>query len=210
MVVTVSGFSKREIEKYYPRTKGKVSVVPNAWQHINRTEPDDSVINRFGLTSGSYFFAMSSLAPNKNLWWIAETARLNPNEIFAVAGGMNSRVFGRHGIPEADNVRYLGYVTDEEAKTLMQSCKAFLYPTIYEGFGIPPMEALACGARIVISDTEVMHEVYGDTATYVDPSVPVTDIGRVVSATKVDGTSVLNSYSWTDSASKLLNLLRVF
>lgn len=207
IILTVSEFSRREIEKYYPDSKGKVYVVPNAWQHIERVVPDFSVLNRNGLEEGRYYFAMSSLAPNKNLSWIVEAARLNPSEIFAVAGGFNSKVFGDHDIPQADNVKYLGYVSDCEAKALMASCKCFLYPTFYEGFGIPPMEALASGAPVVVvSDTEVMHEVYKNDVEYVDPRNAQT-LSYTSPAIPKTKHSVLGRYSWQRSAEYLYCLL---
>ena len=208
-VLTVSDFSKREIERYYPAAKGKVEVVPNAWQHIERIEPDLSVLDRSSLKPGSYFFAMSSLAPNKNLRWIVETARLNPSETFAVAGGINGKVFGEHEIPRADNVKYLGYVSDGEAKALMANCKCFLYPTFYEGFGIPPMEALASGApAVAVSDTEVMHEVYGDSALYLDPKKPCSNMNKMLYARNDAARYPLKQYSWAASAKLLFDAMR--
>lgn len=209
VVLTDSNFSKGEIEKYYPAARGKIDVIPCAWQHVERVEADPSVLARAGLEQGSFYFAMSSLAPNKNLRWLVETARLNPSETLAVAGGINSKVFGKHDIPEADNVRYLGYVTDGEAKALMQGCKGFLYPTFYEGFGIPPMEAMACGAPVAVSDTEVMREVYGDAVHYVDPHEPCGDLTSLLSHSVCDAEVVLNLYSWEKTAQKLYEVIKL-
>lgn len=209
LILTVSDFSKNEIEKYYPSARGKIHVVPNAWQHIERTKPDYSIFSRSDLEPGSYYFAMSSLAPNKNLKWIVETACLNPSDTFAVAGGINLKVFGEHDIPKAENVKYLGYVTDGEAKALMASCKCFLYPTFYEGFGIPPMEALACGARsVMVSDTEVMHEVYGVDVQYINPRLPqLMDCMRCEHVFD-NRPGVLDRYSWKKSAGMLRSILQ--
>lgn len=205
-IITVSDFSKSEIEKYFPEARGKIEVVPNAWQHIQQINADARILNREKLRPGEFYFAMSSLAPNKNLEWLVETARLNANETFAIAGGMNSKVFGEHDIPQADNVKYLGYVSDGEAKALMQACKAFLYPTFYEGFGIPPMEAMACGTSAVVSDTSVMHEIYGDSVAYIDPYRPIElkEIHTPPGASK----TVLDRFSWTASSNRLFEILR--
>lgn len=208
-VVTVSRFSESEILRYYPAARGKTAVVPNAWQHVERVGQDDAALGGFGLEPGGYYFAMSSLAPNKNLKWIAETARLNPDCTFAVAGGINTKVFGEHDIPEADNVKYLGYVSDEEAKALMAHCRAFFYPTFYEGFGIPPMEAMASGApAVVVGDNPCMHEVYGDEVGYVDPRTPLEapELTRV--SLKNGPYSLLGRYCWQDSARQMFALLR--
>lgn len=209
-IVTDSDFAKREIEKYYPASRGKIVVVPAAWQHIGRTKADHGIFERFpAITPGKYYFAMSSLAPNKNLKWLVETARLNPDETIVIAGGLNGKVFADSGIPEADNVVYPGYVSDGEAKALMEGCKGFLFPTFYEGFGIPPLEALACGASVAVSDTEVMHEVYEGGAAYVDPHEPCGDLAGLFSGGSViSAKDVLGRYSWEESAKKMYRLLR--
>lgn len=207
-IATVTDFSRGEIERYYPAAKGRVRIVPDAWQHMERIEADGEALSKHpALREGSYYFAMSSLAPNKNLKWLVETARLNPRETIAVAGGVNRKVFGEHSIPEADNVVYLGYVTDGEAKALMMKCKGFLFPTFYEGFGIPPMEALACGAQAAVSDTPCMREVYGGSVRYLDPNAPCADLNALFSETTDGIDDVLKKYDWRKSAKKLLSLL---
>lgn len=206
-VITVSDFSKCEIERFYPAAKGKIAVIPNAWQHIDSIKADDSVISKNGLVSGEYWFAMSSLAPNKNLKWIAETAKMNPQEQFAVAGGINQKVFGRGDIPQSSNIKYLGYVEDAQAKALMSHSKAFLFPTFYEGFGIPPMEAMACGVSAIVSDSQTMREIYGESVSYIDPFSPTAELDSLLSARTLDCSCVLSQYSWTASARKLYGLM---
>lgn len=205
MIITVSNFSKREIEHYYPAARRKITVAPNGWQHMERVEADEGIFGRYPeIKPGEYYFAMSSLAPNKNLNWLVETARLNPEEIIVIAGGLNSKVFAELDIPEAKNVVYPGYVSDGEAKALMRGCKGFLFPTFYEGFGIPPMEALSCGAPIAVSDTEVMHEVYGGSARYVDSASPCDDLMGLFEEPTLPVDVALSRYSWTESARKIL------
>lgn len=209
IILTVSRFSKSEIEKYYPVTSGKVEIAPCAWQHIEDISEDDSVLQRNGLKDREYYFAMSSLAPNKNLNWIVNTARLNSNAVFAVAGGINTRIFGEHDIPAASNVKYLGYVSDAEAKSLMAHCSAFLFPTFYEGFGIPPMEALASGAvSVIVSDNPCMKEVYGDYVDYLNPNSPMNNLSRKTLTSKDSVQKLLSKFSWKKSSEKILSLIR--
>lgn len=209
-IITVSRFSESEITRYYPGALGRTEVVPNAWQHIERVQEDESALAKYSLEPRSYYFAMSSLAPSKNLKWIAETAKLNPECTFAVAGGINTAIFGECDIPKSDNVRYLGYVSDGEAKSLMANCKAFLYPTLYEGFGIPPMEAMAVGApQVVVSDIPCMHEIYGNATIYIDPCEPCGDLNILnLNESSHNFERVLEKYSWEISASALLASLK--
>lgn len=208
-ILTVSEFSKREIEKYYPKAKGKIVVAKNAWQHFRRGVPSDETLQKYGLERGKYFFAMSSLEPNKNLKWIVESARRNPTETFAVAGGINRKVFSdaKEELPE--NVRLLGYVSDEEASSLMADCRAFLFVTFYEGFGLPPLEALAAGApTVIVSDTEVMHEVFGDSAVYVAPDCYDCDLNALAAERRE--ISCLDNYSWETSAEIIFGILKKY
>ncbi len=207
-IITVSEFSKGEIERYYPAAKGNISVVYNAWQHIGRTCSDMGVLEKNGIDPQTYYFAMSSLAPNKNLKWLAETARLNPGETIVIAGAANARLFGKHDIPVAENVIYLGYISDAEARALMENCKAFLFPTFYEGFGLPPIEAMACGAPAIVSDNACMREVYGNCVAYVDPNIPVRNLNELLSEARgKDASPALHKYSWDASAEKLYGIM---
>lgn len=188
---------------------GKIEVIPCAWQHMERLKADTAALVKYGLRRGDYWFAMSSLTPNKNLRWIAETARLNQGEHFVVAGGINAKTFGQHDIPTAENVDYLGYVSDAEAKALMAGCKGFLFPTFYEGFGMPPMEAMASGAPVcVVGDNPCMHEVYRDSVAYVDPYVPCPDLAALAGVSTETPDAVLSRFSWRKSASRMLEALR--
>lgn len=201
-IITISEFSKEEILKYY-RVKGeKIVVVPCAWQHIERTEYSENALDKYGLSKGTYYYSMCSLEPNKNFRWIAEAAKKNSNDVFAVAGSINREVFSNGlGFDCPENMKLLGYVSDEEAKTLMRDCKAFLFPSFYEGFGMPPLEALGAGAPyVVVSDTPVMHEVFDAAAVYLNPSdyehIELQQNHPEESNRKV----VLSKYSWKKSA----------
>jgi glycosyltransferase involved in cell wall biosynthesis len=167
-------------------------------------------MSKFGVKKGTYFFSMSSIAPTKNFKWVIEAAKQNRNHIFIIAGGTDPKSFGISSLEEVPNVRYVGRVSDEDAKLLMRDCKAFLFPSYYEGFGIPPMEALACGAsEVVVSDIPVMHEVCGTSAHYIDPfDYRNIDMNRIMCGTVSDGSYVLEKYGWEESAKILLNVLK--
>lgn len=206
-IITVSEFSKREIIKYYHVKPEKIHVIPNAWQHYERISYDENTLSKYGLEKEQYFFSMCSLEPNKNFKWIAEAAKQNPDMIFAVAGSINEKVFADGlGFDCPVNMKLLGYVSDEEAKTLMRDCRAFLFPTFYEGFGIPPLEAISAGAKqVVVSDTEVMHEIFGDSVNFIDPFASDTELKNV----RIVGDKLpLEKYSWIKSAEILLKLLK--
>lgn len=126
----------------------------------------------------------------------------------AIAGGGSLAAEAeRLGLADLPNVLYLGYVSDGAAKALMAHCKAFLFPTLYEGFGIPPLEAAACGApQIIVSDTPCMREVYGPCAAYIDLTANPGDVDDVTPATAPTA-ALLEKYSWDKSAERLLQIL---
>ncbi len=204
-IITVSEFSKKEIIKNYGIKSDRITVIPNAWQHFQRIEFDENALSKYDLEKKKYYFAMSSMAPNKNFKWIAAAAKNNPNKIFAVSGSINKKVFGNifdFDIPS--NLKFLGYVSDEEAKTLMRDCKAFLFPTFYEGFGIPPLEALSVDAKVVVSDASCMREIFGDSVFYVDPHEYNADLNNFKQPKSSDIKKTLSKYSWKSSSEKLM------
>ncbi len=208
-LITVSEFSKNEIEKYYGKLKRQIRVVPSCWEHYARIGYDENAVSKYQLSSGNFYFALGSLDPDKNFTWIAQTARQYPEYQFAIAGSINEKVFS--SILETEppsNMRFLGYVSDAEAKTLMRECKAFLFPSFYEGFGLTPLEALSAGARcLVVSDIPVMHEMFGDSVNYIDPYDGHADLTRLSEISEAAGDGILKKYSWEKSARELLAVL---
>ncbi len=206
-IITVSEFSKKEIIKYYGVSEDRIVVIPNAWQHYERVEFSEGTLKKYRLEKNDFYFGMGSLEPNKNFKWIAETARQMPDQIFAIAGSINEQVFSDNlGFQCPSNMKLLGFVSDSEAKTLMRDCKAFLFPSIYEGFGIPPLEAMSAGCKcIIVSDTEVMHEILFDAVNYINHLKN----GHIENLNVIDNKfGILDRYSWHISSLKLFDLLK--
>ena len=206
-IITVSEFSKKEIIKYYGVSEDRIVVIPNAWQHYVRVEFSEGTLKKYGLEKNDFYFGLGSLEPNKNFKWIAETARQMPDQIFAIAGSINEQVFSDNlGFQCPSNMKLLGFVSDSEAKTLMRDCKAFLFPSIYEGFGIPPLEAMSAGCKcIIVSDTEVMHEILFDAVNYINHLKN----GHIENLNVIDNKfGILDRYSWHISSLKLFDLLK--
>ncbi|MET1249196.1 glycosyltransferase family 1 protein [Sporolactobacillus sp. STCC-11] len=211
LILTDSESAKKDLINYYPYLNPeKVVVIYPSWQHFQRIRFDECTLDKYALEKDNFYFAMGSMEPNKNFKWIAEVAKKNGDKFFVVAGSINEKVFAdglEFECPQ--NMKLLGYVSDGEAKTLMRDCKAFLFPTIYEGFGIPPLEAISAGAReIVVSDTEIMHELFEDTVNYIDPKDFNLKITNFQSMSETDAKRILEKYIWEQSAEKLYSLFK--
>ena len=209
-ILTVSDFSKAEIERVYNVDENRIFVIKNSWQHMGDIRENDETFEKFPfLEKNNYFFYMSTLAENKNFSWVLHAAKNNPNYVFAVAGYGKQKAFAEtEGFSDMPNIHFLGYLSDDDAKTLMHYCKAFLFPTLYEGFGMPPLEAVACGCKnIIISDIPVMHEIYGDYANYINPFEYDNNEIDCINGKK-NIRSLLDNYSWKDSAEKLYKILK--
>ena len=93
------------------------------------------------------------------------------------------------------------------AKALMTYCKAFIFPSYYEGFGIPPLEALSVGAKIIVSDRASLPEIFGKAAVYISPDDPYVNLSELMKEETTGSEEILDAYSWEKQAYKLNQLL---
>lgn len=151
-VIAVSKFTERELGSLLRVDHAKVRVIPNA--------VEDVFVPEGPRADGDYTLAVGTLEPRKNLARIAS----------AVDGEL--RVVGARGwggVEPPPNVTWLGDVTDARLAELYRGARCLVYASLYEGFGIPVAEALACGCPVVTSHGSAMEEIAGETAVYVDP-----------------------------------------
>jgi glycosyltransferase involved in cell wall biosynthesis len=175
-VITVSHFSKGRIVQLTAVDPERVHVIPNGVEP--RFRPIDSDIvqqvrTRFEL-GNPYILFVGSLEPRKNLRILLEAWSLGTFEgaILAVVGA-SGHLFPKLQFESLPNgVRLLGNVDDEVLPALYSGAAGFVYPSIYEGFGLPPLEAMACGCPVAVSDIPAHREVCGRPAAYFDPFTP--------------------------------------
>ena len=203
-IITVSNFSKKDIEKHYSSAIGKVHVVPSAWQHVLKFKEAPDWQSRYPfLKPKNYLFSLSQLSKNKNGRWIIEAAKHNPDMTFAMAGKMYETEYS--DIPS--NVHMLGFISDEDACSLMKNCRAFIFPSLYEGFGLPPLEAMGLGSDVIVSNATSLPEVYGDCAHYIDPMNYDVDFDSILNEPLKDKKEVLDKYSFQKSAKLLYDII---
>ena len=199
-ILTVSNFSKKEIENYY--NINNVKIISNSYEHINKIKSDNTIFNKIKeVRKEQYFFTLGTVQKSKNIDWILNIAKKYPNEKFVITGYKNQKIKFN-----LDNVIYTGYLSDEEIKALMENCKAYIIPSFYEGFGIPPLEAFALGKNVIASDIPVMHEIFENEVTYINPKKYEVDLNNLV---KVENREkILNKYSWRKSAKDLIEIIK--
>jgi len=210
-IVTVSYFSRNQIASNYHLNPEKITVVYNGWEHFSRIKSDYSVFNDFPILLTPFYFSLGSLSKRKNIKWIIEYASKNPSSFFALSGiSLNTCIIDELSGSIPSNVILLGYLDDSKVKALMEKCKAFIQPSYYEGFGIPPLEALSCGAQIIISKAASLPEIYGKTAHYIDPFNTDVDLDELLSQPVDPPDEILEKYSYVTSARQVYELIQKF
>ncbi len=181
-VITVSESSRRDIANYYNVDPEKIRVVyqsiaPNYRVLHDRAEVEN-VMARYGI-NGRYLLAVGNLQPRKNLPRLvrafAQSKRMGAYDGRLVLVGKSmwreSQIFQeirQHGLE--NEVIATGYIPEEDVVALYNGADAFIYPSIYEGFGLPPLEAMACGCPVITGKTSSLPEVVGPAGIMVDPT----------------------------------------
>lgn len=180
-ILTPSQFSKQEIIKYHHVPEEKIKViscgVDNSIYHIYAKEKIEEIKRKYKI-SGEYYLYVGTLEPRKNL----ERVILAYSRIITKKKGVPGLVLaGKKGwmyrnifklirrLQLEKKVIITGYLPKEDIPVLMSGAKIFLYPSLYEGFGMPPLEAMACRTAVLSSNAASLPEVVGDAGVLVNP-----------------------------------------
>lgn len=171
-LVTISEFSRDEIVGRYPRSADKIHVV-----HNGVTPPDRSGFEPLAsVADGQFLLFVGSINPRKNIAGLLRSYRLfrerTDHDVPLVLAGSYRDVFSEVDHPEVPGVYTPGYVSDSQLRWLYDNATAFLYPSLYEGFGLPILEAMSWETPVLTSDRGAMAEVAADAALLVDPADP--------------------------------------
>ena len=181
IIVTPSHAVRNEVCEFLRVNPDKVVVVPDAPRScFRRLMPEQTVETRRRLQiEDDFLLFVGTIEPRKNLNRLVQafelvlnTTNLRPQLVIAgTPGWLTEELFSYVAQSEAANrIRWTGYVTDEDLCALYSSCRLFIYPSLYEGFGLPPLEAMACGAPVIASRISSIMEVVGDSARLVNPT----------------------------------------
>lgn len=168
---TVSEFSRQELAGVLKIPEARIFTAPNGADHLKDTDADLTILDRLNLTSGRFFLFVGSPTRNKNLPLAIDAfTRLgDPSARLVVVGSLAGTVFRNSGDLDRPGVILPGYLKDPEVTALYQSAAALVFPSRYEGFGIPPLEAMVRGCPVLASNIPPVLEVCGDAAQNFSP-----------------------------------------
>lgn len=174
-VVAVSDFCRRDLILHFPFVEKKVRAIYNPVASAGRPAPFAAVGEKYGICAGEYFYCVSSMLPHKNLITImkamAALKRMGetPKLVLSGVGGRHAEFAAAvRGLGLGDTVIQTGFVPDAERDCLYENCEAFLFPSIFEGFGMPPIEAMRKGRPVVMTRESCLEEVTCKKAIYVE------------------------------------------
>lgn len=227
-IITVSEFSKGRICKILKVKPENVLVVYNGisdqFNNSELSEDDKKMVEGKYNLPQDYVLCLSTLEPRKNLRLMLDAYSTLFNEgiideiVLAGRKGWKMEDFLKGYSEEfLQHVHFTGFVDDEDLPAIYKLAKVFVFPSLYEGFGIPPVEALACGTPVISSDAASMPEILGSEATYFNNKQTSSLIHCIREFSdesnkvenKTNGHLITDTYSWENSASKLLKCLSI-
>ena len=222
-VIAVSDFTRRDIEKSFPRLSGRISVIHEAASSVFRAGEravERDLISKFGL-SGEYVLFVGSLKAHKNIPVLLDALES------IIKSGVSAQlaIVGRKDLKETalleriknsgSFVRYLGEQSDDNLALLYQGARALVIPSLWEGFGLTAVEAMACGTPVISSDRASLPEVVGDAGLLFDPENQEQLVEHLVNVFQDDelrnvlsckGLERTKVFSWDNAARKTFAL----
>jgi glycosyltransferase involved in cell wall biosynthesis len=216
-VATDSAFSAMELRLLAGIPASRLRIIACGADHWRGVIPDETILDRLDLRDTPFILTVASDNPNKNTArLVAAYGRLAPRGVrLVLAGASHARVFAQTASPAADGLVRTGYLADAELAALYRHARAFVFPSLYEGFGLPPLEAMTFGCPVLCSYAASLPEVAGDAALYCDAE-DVDEIARRLQQILADdalrerliaaGTRQVQRFLWRDAAAKMLAL----
>ena len=178
-LITVSEFSRNELARHLKLDPASIAVIPLGHEHLLNAEPRPEVLQKLQLSPGEYVLAVGSANPNKNFKGLLQAFSVLRQQLpektkrtrLVIAGSIGDRIFSE-AVGQQENVVQTGYVSDGELRTLYENAACFVFPSFYEGFGLPLLEAMALGCPAVSSNAASLPALGEGAALFFDPHSP--------------------------------------
>jgi glycosyltransferase involved in cell wall biosynthesis len=190
-IITPTESVRRELCEHLRVNPAKVVTVPDAARRIFKPMSQaEAVASNIGLgVTGDFLLAVGTLEPRKNLLTLirafedlVNTSRPAKDVSLVIAGktGWLTEGLFAHVASSSlrDRILFTGYITDTQLRALYSTCVAFIYPSLYEGFGLPPLEAMSCGAPVIAARIPSLIEILGEEAAILVPPTDTQALAR--------------------------------
>ena len=215
-ILTVSEYSKKQLVEFGVAKAEKITVVHNGVDHILAATADNRALKKNGLSDRPYVCALSNAQAHKNIGLLFQVMALDSMRdlTLVLIGGTKRDAFTPATIP--DNVVFAGRVTDGEMRGLIEGAVCYLFPSLTEGFGLPPLESMRLGTPAIVAPNGALPEVCGDGAIYADASSPEAWASEI-SALRTDldhldqmkraGVEQAKQFTWKRAAEKVIGVI---
>ncbi|MFZ5351548.1 MAG: glycosyltransferase family 4 protein [Bacillota bacterium] len=226
-IITVSNFSKSDIQRYFGISDDKITVTHLAadmiYTPMDRDKARNVIFNKYGIDK-RYILYLGGFSLRKNIARLIKAFRRvvdeTPSSIYLLILGEHSRSFNSlwnqtEQLGLSDSVKFLNFVPTDDLPFFYNGAEVFVYPSLYEGFGLPPLEAMQCGTPVVTSNVSSIPEIVGDACKLINP-YSVDDIAYAISELLNDeiqwqkyslkGMEKTKEYSWKKTAEKTLEV----
>jgi glycosyltransferase involved in cell wall biosynthesis len=229
-IITISQSSKKDILEYFDLDENKIAVIPPGIDYelfnCKPTEKKLLEVRRKYSLPDRFFLSLGTIAPHKNLNTVFEAYSMLRKEIrtdykLVVAGGVGWKAKNILQMPcelgIENDVFYTGYFSEEDKPILYKSAKAFMFPSYYEGFGMPVLEALASGIPTITANNSSLMEAGGDAALYVEARDAGTIAEKLTNIVGNEafykdninkGKAYAQNFSWDDSTNRTLEIYK--
>lgn len=226
-LITVSEYSKKDILKFFPVDPNKIFVTPLAantnYKVLNKQNCKNYLSNKYNIND-KFILYIGGFSPRKNVNGLIEafsrvSENISCNLKLVIVGSYKDDIKNLNLLCSKlniiDKVIFTGYVEETELPIFYNTCEIFVYPSLYEGFGLPPLEAMSCGAPVITSNTTSIPEVVKDSGILINPN-KVSEIESAIwkvladdelkNNLKVSGLKNAQNFSWEKTARKTLEV----